>query len=160
VVVAALGVVAVLVFVLGVGLGAGEHDAGAGAWSDRLRGLGGGTALTTADLVPGGGACAVDGQVVTFSGGCAFDVPAAGGRFGLGPPTRRATLVVGAAPVRLALLVEGQEIQVDLDPGDAQDLTFGRSGGRLALACRGLSGCAVALRPAGWAVSGARRRRR
>jgi hypothetical protein len=149
VVLAVVGALAVLVFVLGVGAGAGGDDGGSGGWPDRLRDLVDGEDLTTADLVLTGGSCSVDGQVITFAGSCTFEVPASGGRLSLGAPTRRATLAVGGAPVGVAIVIEDQEIAVEMDAGEQQDLTFGRSGGRLALGCLGLSGCAVALVPAG-----------
>ncbi len=144
VVLAVVGAVVVLVFALGVGLGGrGEGD---GGWRDRLAGLGGGAELTADDLVLADGTCDVADRVVSFSGACVFEVVASGGRFSLAP-ARRATLVVGDAPVTLTVVVEEQEITTTLDPGEVQDLTFGRSGGALGLACRSLTGCTVSLAP-------------
>lgn len=144
VVLVVVGAVVVLVFALGVGLGG--RGTGDGGWRDRLSGLGAGAELTADDLVLTDGACEVADRVVTFGGACVFEVGASGGRFSLAP-TRRATLVVGDAPVTLTVVVEGQEITTSLDPGEVQDLTFGRSGGALGLTCRGLTGCTVALAP-------------
>lgn len=146
VVVAVIGAVVVLVFVLGVGLGGGSPT-GDGGWQERLRGLGAGAALTPSDLVLAEGNCTVDGARIVVGGSCVFDVAPAGGRFSLGPPTRRTTLRNGPLAVALAFEVEDQDISVRLDPGEAQDLTFGRSGGRLGLACLGAFACEVAILP-------------
>ena len=144
-VVGAIAVVAVLVFVVGVGFGG--RQGGADRWQDRLSGVGVGEALTTSDLVRTSGDCDVTGQQVVVQGACAFEVAATGGRFALGSPTRRVTLVNGPTPLRLTMTVEDQDIEVDLDPGEDVRLTMGRSRGSLALRCLGAFDCGVTLVP-------------
>lgn len=136
--------VVVLLFALGVGFGGGG-DAGAVSWQDRLAGIAGAGALSAEDVTLGGG-CARDGEAIVFSGACAITVAPGGGGLSLASPVRRAQLTNGDEPIRLRLVLEGQEIAQDVDPGDEQSLTFGPEGGTLTLACAALlTSCAVAF---------------
>lgn len=139
-----VGVVVVLVFVLGVGFG-GRGEVGGGGWVERLQGLGAARPLASDDLVAIGGDCEIGTGSIGVGGSCVLEVASAGGRISLGTPTRRALLVPEGSAVRLSFAVEDQEMEVDADPGKEVDLTFGRSGGRLALACLGAPACAVIL---------------
>ena len=147
VVLGALALVAVLVFVLGSASGGGEG--GADRWQERLHGVGGGRDLTPSDLALVSGSCELGAQEVRVPAACVLEVEPTGGRFSLGAPTRRATLVNQTSPLRLMATVEGQEIAVDLEPGEDVLVTFGRSGGTLALLCAGGPGaeCVVTFAP-------------
>lgn len=139
---AVVGVVAVLVFVLGVGLGSGSS--GADDWRERLSGLGAGQDLAAQDVSVGEG-CGRDGSTILVAPACVVEVAPRGGRFSLGSPVRSASLTNVGGPVRLTLRLEDTEISRTLDPGETTDLTFGPDGGSLALQCEVIGGCAVAF---------------
>jgi hypothetical protein len=140
-----IGVVVVLVFALGVGFGGGGDAGGSRGWQDRLAGIGGAGELAAEDVALGAG-CQRDGAAIRFSGECAITVAPRGGGLALASPVRRAELTIGDEPIRLRLVLEGQVISQDVDPGDVQRLTFGPKGGTLTLACGTLVGpCVVAL---------------
>jgi len=143
------GVVAgivVLVFVFGVSRGGGDRPADESMRS-RLAGIAPVAPLTTADLVVTGGQCAIAGPQITVQQGCAFSIAAFGGTFDLGPVTKRGRLEVVSAPgtVTVSMTIEGTDAAQELEPGATTDLTVGRAGGSLSLACPGLSACRLQL---------------
>ncbi len=140
-----VGIVVVLVFALGIGFGGGGDADGSRGWQDRLAAIGGAGQLSVEDVMLGSG-CDADGAAVRFAGECAITVAPRGGGLSLASPVRRAELRNGAEPIRLTLVLEGQVISQEVDPGDEQRLTFGPEGGTLTLTCAAfLNPCAVAL---------------
>jgi hypothetical protein len=134
VVLLALGVLALVV--LAIGIGAGTRDTGGdGGWRDRLASMVSPGRLRVEDLSLRSGSCSVSGSVITFTGGCSYDVAGSGGSLALSDVTKRGRLVVGDHPVRLTLRIEGKDITSDLKPADETTLTFGKDGGALAVVC-------------------------
>ena len=140
--------VVLLVFVLGVGFGGGDRPAG-GSTVSGLAGIGPVATLETGDLVLTGGSCAISGQVIQVQQACTFTIAAFGGTFDLGPVTKRGRLTVLSAPgeVTVSMLIEGTNASQKLNQGDSTDLTVGRSGGSLSLACPGFTPCQLQLSP-------------
>ena len=139
---------AVVAFGLGAGLGGGGSG-GAASWQRRLAGVGAGRALPAGD-VSVAGTCQLQDGVVLGSGGCTLTVSSRGGAFGLGAATRKGRLAdVGTVDVVVTTTVQGTTVSTTLHPSGAPkdtgaDLTFGRSGGTVTVACQGLGGqCAV-----------------
>lgn len=138
-----LAVLAVAVFVVGaVGASAGPGAGGLPAWA---RTLSLGRTLTPADLHVAGGTCQIDGSSISVSGACALRVAPVEGGWPWSDVTRRARLVAGDGGVNVAVTVQDQPIDTDLDPGENVRLTFTREGGDLVLRCRVLTGCVVVL---------------
>lgn len=143
-VLAASGVVAVLVLVLGIGLGR-RDSGGVGGWQQRLSGAASPTVLRPADLSRSAGSCALEDDHITVSGECTFTVQKNGGAFSLTGATREAKVSVSGFPVLVSVIVDDRRIAQDLSPGDGPvRLTFGRDGGVLQFAC-GLGPCVVAF---------------
>lgn len=142
-IVGACAAAAVLVLVFGVSCGGG-NDAGAKDWQDAFTDSARGAALTGDDLQASGGTCAADGAQLLVTGSCMFVVKDFGGALGLGPPTKRATLVPQQAVV-IELYVQGTRIEQDVDPGKDVPLTFGTSGGQLGVTCLSAGGCTLRL---------------
>lgn len=138
--------VVVLVFVLGVGFGGGDRPAGPSVQS-QFEGVGPVAPLETTDLVLSDGRCAVGGQQIQVRQGCTFTIAPFGGTFDLGPVTKRGALTVLSAPgdVTVGMVIEGTEVEQDLNQGDSTDLTVGRSGGSLSFQCPGLEDCLLQL---------------
>jgi len=144
------GVVAgivVLLFVVGVGFGGGDDRSADASLRSRLDGISPVAPLTAADLLLTAGRCAVSGQQITVQQGCTFSIAAFGGTFDLGPVTKRGTLGVVSAPgtVTVGMTIEGTDAAQELEPGATTDLTVGRAGGSLTLACPGLTACRLQL---------------
>lgn len=142
-VVAVCAAAALLVLVTGVSC-SGQNDAGAKRWQDSLADFARGGPLTMADLELTTGTCTVEGARLKVTGSCAFEVKEFSGPLGLGPPTKRATLVPQEAVV-VDLLVQGTRINQDVKPGKDVPLTFGTSGGEFRITCPSLSGCTLQL---------------
>lgn len=142
-IVGACAAAAVLVLVFGVSCGGG-NDAGAKSWQDAFADSARGAPLTAADLDASGGTCTADGTQLLVTGSCLFVMKDFGGALGLGPPTKRATLVPQQAVV-IELFVQGTRIEQDVDPGKDVPLTFGTSGGQLRVTCLAVGGCTLRL---------------
>jgi hypothetical protein len=104
--------------------------------------------LTAADLKAGGDNCTVSESRLLVSGSCVFVVKDFGAAFGLGPPTKRGTLVP-QQDVAIELFVQGSRIEQDIEAGKDIPLTFGTSGGRLGVTCLSVGGCTLQLMEAG-----------
>ncbi|UZX04933.1 hypothetical protein F8G81_21790 [Arthrobacter sp. CDRTa11] len=149
-VVGVCAVIAVLVLVLGVSCGSGDDGDGAAAkeWQESFGEAAGGADLTAGDLKAGGDNCTVSESRLIVSGSCVFVVKDFGAAFGLGPPTKRGTLVP-QQDVAIELLVQGSRIEQDIEAGKDIPLTFGTSGGRLGVTCLSVGGCTLQLMEAG-----------
>lgn len=146
IIVAVCAAVAVTVLLVGVSCGGGNRP-GARDWQDSFAGAAQGSSLTAGDL-EGSSGCTATGRQLLVAGSCAFLIKPFGGAFGLGPPTKRATLVPQQA-IDIEVVVEGTRIGQHVDPGKTVPLTFGKSGGRLGVTCLSAGGCAVQLLEAG-----------
>ncbi|TDW30884.1 hypothetical protein [Cryobacterium psychrophilum] len=136
----------VLIFVVGVSLGGGDRPADSSLRA-RLAGIAPVAPLTTADLLLTAGRCSISGQQIFVRQGCRFSIAAFGGTFDLGPVTKRGTLDVLTAPgkVTVSMSIEGTDAAQELEPGASTDLTVGRGGGSLTVACPGSSPCLLQL---------------
>ncbi|EMY35864.1 hypothetical protein D477_002231 [Arthrobacter crystallopoietes BAB-32] len=143
--VAVLAVVAIAVFALGAGFG-GRGSGGAAGWQDRFAGFRLGSDLTMAELRPTGGSCRTDANRIVVTGSCVLSVAEFGGPFSF-EATKQASFVP-ASPVEITLAVEGTSATQEVDPGCQVNTVFGRSGGSLAISCRGfVPECVVQLGP-------------
>ncbi len=143
IVLAVLALVAIAVFVFGVaGVGRG---ATAGTWPDWASPKSADADQLRADDLRGSSACTVNGTAITFAGTCLVDVLPVTGGFPWERVTRRAILTAGPQPVGVTVTLAGKTLHTNLDPGDDVRLTYTREGGRFALTCLSLSGCAVTL---------------
>ncbi|MFJ4210268.1 hypothetical protein ACIPY2_17580 [Paenarthrobacter sp. NPDC089675] len=148
IVVAACGLIAVLVLVFGVSCGGGNNGA-AGDWQAGFSGAAKGGRLGAADLSVVGGTCSVSDAQLVVTGACVLQVKEfGGGLFYFGPPTKRATLVP-QQPVTVSLFIQGTRAEQDSGPGKTVDLTFGTSGGQLGITCRALGACLLLMQEAG-----------
>lgn len=147
VIVIACAVLAALILVFGVSCG-GANDAAAKDWQKSFTSLAKGAPLRGEDLAGSNEQCQAAGTQLLVTGSCIFQVREFGGALGLGPPTKRAVMVPQKA-VAIELFVEGTRIEQDADAGDQVELTFGKSGGRLAITCPSVGGCALQLQEAG-----------
>lgn len=100
------------------------------------------------DLEASGGNCTAAESLLTVTGACVFVVQDFGAAFGLGPPTKRGTLVP-QQDVAIELSVQGSRIEQDIEAGKQIPLTFGTSGGRLGVTCLSVGGCTLQLMEAG-----------
>lgn len=143
IVLAVLALVAIVVFVLGA-VGAGR-GATTGTWPDWASPKSAGAdQLTAADLRVSS-ACTVNGAAIDFVGACVVDVLPVTGGLPWERVTRRAILTAGPQPVRVTVTLAGKTLNANLDPGEDIRLTYTREGGRFALTCLAVSGCAVVL---------------
>lgn len=152
IVIGVCAVIAVLVLVFGVscgndGDGDGDGDA-AKEWQKSFGGAAGGAELMMADLEATGGSCTADGSLLLVTGTCVFVVQDFGAAFGLGPPTKRGTLIP-QEDVAIELFIQGSRIEQDIEAGKEIPLTFGTSGGRLGVTCLSVGGCTLQLMEAG-----------
>lgn len=152
IVIGVCAVIAVLVLVFGVscgndGDGDGDGDA-AKEWQKSFGGAAGGEELTVADLEAPGGNCTASDSRLLVTGTCTFVVQDFGAAFGLGPPTKRGTLIP-QEDVAIELFVQGSRIEQDIEAGKEIPLTFGTSGGRLGVTCLSVGGCTLQLMEAG-----------
>jgi len=143
IVLAVLALVAIAVFVFGA-VGAGRGST-AGAWPDWASPKSAGADQLGADDLRGSSACTVNGPAITFAGACVVDVLPVTGGFPWERVTRRAILIAGPQTVGLTVTLAGKTLHTDLDPGDDVRLTYTREGGRFALTCLAVGGCAVVL---------------
>lgn len=150
IVVGVCAVIAVLVLVFGVSCGNDGNDDGHAAkdWQKSFSGAAGGAELTVADLETSGGNCTAAESLLQVTGTCTFVVQDFGAAFGLGPPTKRGTLVP-QQDVAIELFVQGSRIEQDIEAGKKIPLTFGTSGGRLGVTCLSVGGCTLQLMEAG-----------
>ncbi|MEE2524074.1 hypothetical protein V1639_15130 [Pseudarthrobacter sp. J75] len=150
IVVGVCAVIAVLVLVSGVSCGGGNDDDGDAAkeWQQSFSGVAGGAELMIADLEVNGGNCTAAESLLKVTGTCVFVVRDFGAAFGLGPPTKRGTLVP-QQDVAIELFVQDSRIEQDVEAGEEIPLTFGTSGGRLGVTCPSVGGCTLQLMEAG-----------
>lgn len=149
VVVGVCAVVAVLVLVFGVSCGNDDDDGDAAKeWQKSFSGAAAGADLMITDLEASGGNCTAAESLLTVTGACVFVVQDFGAAFGLGPPTKRGTLVP-QQDVAIELSVQGSRIEQDIEAGKQIPLTFGTSGGRLGVTCLSVGGCTLQLMEAG-----------
>lgn len=133
----AVAVLAVVGYAAGAFGRPADDQGGTSAWRDRLAGRSSSDALQPADLRRTSGTCQWEGAVLRVPAGCTLTVAPrdSGVTRPLMPPVRQASLR-SSEPVRVAMLVEGKRIEMDLDPGKDLRLTAGPAGAQLTLACR------------------------
>ncbi|MDJ0356002.1 hypothetical protein [Paenarthrobacter sp. PH39-S1] len=136
---------AVAILVLGLGIGFGGRDStGSRSWQEYLSGIRTAAALRPADLRLTAGSCSFTDHQFTVVGLCTFAVDKFGGSFDLGPPTKRATLLVIAGTAQLSMQIEGTSVSQNLQASQDAKLTFGKSGGTLTVFCAPLP-CVLSL---------------
>ncbi len=138
-----LGLLAIAVFATGA-VGAGRDDRGADWPGWAAPDASPGAALTTSDLT-GSPSCGFDRATISFAGTCRVTVKELTEGWPWQSVTRRALLVAGTEPVKLAVTLAGRDLRTDLDPGDSIRLTYPREGGTFVLGCGSPTGCIVVL---------------